>query len=147
MFDMIKNIFNLFFGFFSKKKPPAETSADGAGGEQKSDILSDLLGRITGGGKDKSALDSLVKGMAAKGLGQVVKSWIAKGPNMLISADQVRDVVGDAKLKDLSGKLGIPEDQVASLLSEKLPDAVDKLTPDGDVKGEFANVIDLTPKQ
>lgn len=143
MFDMIKGFFSFVFGFFAKKKP---TPAPSSGGPS-ADILGDLLGKVTGGGKDKSILDSLVKRMAAKGLGQVVKSWIAKGPNMLISADQVRDVVGDAKLKDLSGKLGIPEDQVASLLSEKLPDAVDKLTPDGDAKGEFADVIDLTPKQ
>lgn len=143
MFDMIKNVFSFFFSFFAKKKPSPEPSS---GGGLNSDILGDLLSKVTGGGKDKSALDALVKRMAAKGLGQVVKSWIAKGPNMLISADQVTEVVGDDKLAELAGKLGIPKQEVADYLAKHLPDAVDRMTPEGDPKGEF-NVIDLTPKQ
>jgi uncharacterized protein YidB (DUF937 family) len=142
MFDMIKGLFSFFFSFFTKKKPSTEPSS--AGGLH-SDILGDLLSKVTGGGKDKSALDALVKRMAAKGLGQVVKSWIAKGPNMLISPDQVTDVVGDDKLTAFAGKLGIPKQEVAEYLAKHLPDAVDRATPDGDPKGEF-NVIDLTPK-
>lgn len=140
MFDMIKGFFSFVFGFFAKKKPAPSSGGPSA------DILGDLLGKVMGGSKDnKSMLDSLVKRMAAKGLGQVVKSWIAKGPNMLISADQVTNVVGDDKLAELAGKLGMPKQEVANYLAKHLPDAVDRMTPEGDPKGEF-NVIDLTPK-
>lgn len=142
MFDMIKGFFSFVFGFFAKKKPAPAPSSGGP----SADILGDLLGKVMGGSKDnKSMLDSLVKRMAAKGLGQVVKSWIAKGPNMLISADQVTDVVGDDKLAELAGKLGMSKQEVADYLAKHLPDAVDRMTPEGDPKGEF-NVIDLTPK-
>jgi uncharacterized protein YidB (DUF937 family) len=146
MFDMIKQLFGFLFGLFTKKKPSTEPSPGASGGGLNADILGDLLGKAMGGGKDnKSILDSLVKRMAAKGLGQVVKSWIAKGPNMLISPDQVTDVMGDDKLAELSDKLGIPKQEVADYLAKHLPDAVDRMTPDGDPKGEF-EVIDLTPK-
>lgn len=141
MFDMIKGLFSFFFSFFTKKKTSTETPAGGSGGGLNADILGELLGKVTGGGKDKSALDALVKRMAAKGLGQVVKSWIAKGPNMLISADQVTDVVGEDKLTEFAGKLGIPKQQVADYLAKHLPDAVDRMTPEGELP-----VIDLTPK-
>lgn len=100
-----------------------------------------LLGGLLGGvmGKAGSGLNSLVKRLLAAGLGNAVKSWIGKGPNHLLTADQISAGLGEEKMAELSAKLGISHEEVASLLAKHLPDAVDQMTPDGEL-------VDLTPK-
>ena len=113
-------------------------AAPASGGGLSSDMLGGLLGGVMG--KNGSGIGSLVKRMTAAGLGKIIKSWISKGPNHLISTDQITEGLGADKIAELAGQLGIPQDQVASLLAQHLPDAVDQMTPDGEI-------VDLTPKE
>jgi len=78
-------------------------------------------------------LKGLVNDLEQKGLGPVVKSWVGKGENQPISPDQVRQALGTDTLKELAAKAGIPPDELAGKLSEFLPQAIDKLTPEGKV--------------
>jgi uncharacterized protein YidB (DUF937 family) len=105
------------------------------------------LGGLLGGvlGKDGSNLNAVVKRMLAAGLGKVVKSWISKGPNQLISPDEITTGLGADKIDELSKQLGLPKDQVASMLAQHLPDAVDQMTPEGELAD--GEVVDLTPKR
>lgn len=65
------------------------------------------------------------------GFGQQAKSWVSKGPNLPISAEQIQKVLGSERVKELAAKFGIPADQVTDMLAKYLPTAIDKATPDG----------------
>jgi uncharacterized protein YidB (DUF937 family) len=67
------------------------------------------------------------------GLGDVVSSWVGKGENLPISAEQLSGVLGNDTLKGLASQLGLNADDLAGQLSSVLPGMVDKLTPDGQV--------------
>jgi len=65
------------------------------------------------------------------GLAHVVNSWISRGQNLPISAEQIQSVLGSEQIKSLAGKLGLSTDQVSSQLAGLLPQVIDKLTPNG----------------
>jgi uncharacterized protein YidB (DUF937 family) len=103
-------------------------------------LLDGILGGVVGAEalslvKDYIEKHGGVEGITAEfektGYGQQVKSWISKGPNLPISADQVQQALGSDKVKALAAKFGIPLDKVADLLATHLPAAIDKATPDG----------------
>ena len=81
-------------------------------------------------------LSGLVKAFEAKGLGSVVASWIGSGQNLPISADQIMSVLGPALLQKLAQASGNTPEQEAAVVSEALPQLVDRLTPDGQLPGQ-----------
>ena len=135
----MSDLFGKVLGSILGKATGGSTSGSQSksGGGLDSGMLGGLLSGVMG--KNGSSISSLVKRMTAAGLGTIIKSWIAKGPNHLISADQITEGVGADKIAELAAQLGIPQEQVASLLAQHLPDAVDQMTLDGEI-------IDLTPK-
>jgi uncharacterized protein YidB (DUF937 family) len=99
-----------------------------------------LLGGIVGAGLVSVVSDVLekhggVQGVVSEfeknGLGATVQSWVRTGPNHPISPDEVHKVLGPDLLRQLSEKSGIPVQELAQKLAGVLPEAVDKLTPDG----------------
>lgn len=78
-----------------------------------------------------SGLGGLLQSFQEKGLGNAVASWVGKGENLPISADQIQSVLGNETVQNLAAKLGISGDQISTMLAQYLPDVVDKLTPDG----------------
>ena len=66
-----------------------------------------------------------------KGLGGVVASWIGTGQNLPVSADQLQRVLHCDALQNIAAKMGMDQGQVTSVLSQMLPNVVDKLTPTG----------------
>ena len=99
------------------------------GGEKQGDLLSSVMGLIGGQG----GLNNLISQFGAKGLGDVVGSWVGTGKNLPVSPDQLKGVLGDDTVKNIASKLGMDSNAVTSQLSNLLPDVVDKLTPDGKV--------------
>ena len=63
--------------------------------------------------------------------GQQAKSWVGTGPNLPISAEQIKQALGSEKVKDMAAKFGVPMDKVTDMLAKYVPTAVDKATPDG----------------
>lgn len=76
-------------------------------------------------------LGGLVSAFQGKGLGDMVASWIATGPNPAITAEQVTSVLGGDTLAQFARKAGMPVAQAGPALAELLPTAVDYLTPEG----------------
>jgi uncharacterized protein YidB (DUF937 family) len=74
----------------------------------------------------------------SNGLGPTVQSWVGTGANQPISPAQVHQGLGADTINALAAKLGIPPDQLASKLSEVLPQALDHLTPGGVVAANAA---------
>jgi len=103
-------------------------------------MLDGVLGGIVGAGmvsvvnsiiEKHGGLQGVVSEFEKNGLGATVKSWVGTGPNQPISPDEVRKVLGPDLLQQLSEKSGLSVQDLTQKLAHVLPQAVDKLTPDG----------------
>ena len=74
---------------------------------------------------------SIVEQLKKAGLSSIVGSWVGKGANLPISADQVSSAFGPEVIEKLAQKAGLPAGQVSTLLAKFLPGMVDHLTPKG----------------
>jgi len=99
------------------------------GGDKQNNLLSSVMGLIGGQG----GLNNLISQFGAKGLGDVIGSWVGTGKNLPVSPDQLKSALGDDTVKNIASKLCMESNAVTSQLSNLLPDVVDKLTPDGKV--------------
>jgi uncharacterized protein YidB (DUF937 family) len=83
-------------------------------------------GNVVGGG-----LNELLKRFEQNGLGDAGRSWTSNGPNKPVSPADVEKAVGTDTLDTLARELSMPRDQLRQRLSAELPQAVDRLTPEG----------------
>lgn len=103
-------------------------------------LLDGLLGGIVGAGMatvvnqiiDKhGGLQGVVSEFERNGFGPTVQSWVSTGPNQPISGDDMHKVIGGDLLQQLSAKTGMSVQELTQKLAQVLPQAVDKLTPNG----------------
>jgi uncharacterized protein YidB (DUF937 family) len=78
-------------------------------------------------------VQGIVNEFEKNGLGPTVKSWVGTGPNQPVSPTDVHRVLGSDLLQQLSAKSGLSVQELAEKLSQVLPQAVDRLTPDGTI--------------
>tara|TARA_B110001454_G_scaffold199139_1_gene203695 strand:+ start:220 stop:705 length:486 start_codon:yes stop_codon:yes gene_type:complete len=76
-------------------------------------------------------LQGLIQTFEQQGLGQVVASWVGTGQNLPISAEQLSAVLGSEKLQGLAQQVGLDPQALSGQLAQWLPQAVDHLTPQG----------------
>lgn len=68
-----------------------------------------------------------------QGLGGIISSWIGTGQNLPISQDQLQNVLHSEALQNAAAKAGLDPSQLTGMMSQLLPNLVDKLTPNGQV--------------
>jgi uncharacterized protein YidB (DUF937 family) len=76
-------------------------------------------------------LQGLVAKLQQAGLDKQVNSWLGNGPNIGITADQLRAALGNEQVRQLAQHFGVDPDAALKLLAEHLPNAVDQASPDG----------------
>ena len=105
-------------------------------------LLDGLVGGIVGAGmatavnqilEKHGGLQGVVNAFEKNGFGATVQSWVGTGPNQPISSDALHGVLGPDLLQQLSAKSGLSIAELTNKLSQVLPVAVDKLTPDGTI--------------
>jgi uncharacterized protein YidB (DUF937 family) len=110
-------------------------------------LLDGLLGGAIGGEmatvvnsfiQQHGGVQGLVAQFEKQGLGPTVQSWIGTGANQPISPDQVHQVFGSGMIAQLAAKAGMNPQDLAQKLSQVLPGAIDKLTPDGKIPAKSA---------
>jgi uncharacterized protein YidB (DUF937 family) len=79
-------------------------------------------------------LSGIVNQLQQGGLATQVQSWLGNGANMPVSADQLRAALGSEQVKQIAQHLGLPVDQALNMLSQHLPDMVDKASPNGELQ-------------
>jgi uncharacterized protein YidB (DUF937 family) len=113
-----------------------------SGKETHMGMFDGLLGGLVGAGmvsvlnnivEKHGGLQGVVNEFEKNGLGATVKSWVGTGPNQPISPDDVQKTLGPDLLQQLSQKSGLSMQDLTKKLSQILPQAVDKLTPDGTI--------------
>jgi uncharacterized protein YidB (DUF937 family) len=101
-----------------------------------------LLGGIVGAGmvsvvnnvlEKHGGLQGVVNEFERNGLGPTVRSWVSTGPNQPISPGEVQRALGPDLLQQLSQKSGVSVEDLSRKLAEVLPQAVDRMTPDGSI--------------
>lgn len=78
-------------------------------------------------------VQGVVNEFEKNGLGATVKSWVGTGPNDPVAPADVHRVLGSDLLQQLSAKTGLSVQELAEKLSQVLPQAVDRMTPDGTI--------------
>jgi uncharacterized protein YidB (DUF937 family) len=99
----------------------------GSGGNAQ--LLNAVISMLTN--KQAGELSGMVGAFQQKGLGDLMSSWSSTGKNLPISPEQLRNGIGEERLRSLAQHAGVSEESASSQLSDLLPGLIDKLTPDG----------------
>nr|WP_268254397.1 YidB family protein [Streptomyces hiroshimensis] len=126
------------------------------------DLLGGLLGGGTGGGKGGNLLGALLTSLGGAGthgagsnplgalldtlkeggLGEKTDSWVGKGANQEVSGPEVAQALPYQALDHVAQQAGVSPEEAADELARTLPQAVDKLTPAGEVpEGSLEDLI------
>jgi uncharacterized protein YidB (DUF937 family) len=122
----------------------------GPSSNQGQDPLGSVLGRLGGGNQSRSGnlllqlalsmlqqnggLEGILGKFRERGLSRQADSWVSTGQNMSISADQLQNVFGPSTISELASRLGVSEQQAGSEMAQVLPEVIDRLTPEGQVR-------------
>jgi uncharacterized protein YidB (DUF937 family) len=99
----------------------------GGGAGAVASPLTGLLGAMGG----TEGLMGLVAKFKQAGLGAIVESWISTGPNLPISPEQLRSVLGAPAVDGMAQQAGVGVPDLLASLAQTLPMIVDQLTPGG----------------
>ncbi|RUX73563.1 DUF937 domain-containing protein [Mesorhizobium sp. M7A.F.Ca.US.006.04.2.1] len=101
-------------------------------------------------------LDQLSKGVSGTALGDIldrfrgvgagakVDSWVGTGPNQPIGPSDVETAIDEDTLTSLSLQTGLSRDELIARITKDLPEAVNKMTPNGELPAEPTQVSDET---
>ena len=108
-------------------------------------VMGSVLGKLTGGDQggmaqvaiemfnNNGGIGGVLDKFKAGGLGDAAASWVGKGENISVSADQISSVLGSGAIAEMAAKFGLSPETLSAQIAEHLPTVVDKLTPDGEV--------------
>ncbi|HAJ47026.1 MAG TPA: hypothetical protein DCL54_10645 [Alphaproteobacteria bacterium] len=124
-------------------------SALGGGQQTQGGLSPDALGGLLNQvlGAQGGGLNGLIDKFNQAGMGEMIKAWVSTGPNPEISADQLRNVLGNDTVGAMAKQLGIDPSAAMGQLSAILPGLVDKMTPDGvvppqtDLQGQLGGLL------
>lgn len=120
----------------------------GAAGSPVQGVLASLLGgnqqnqAVPGqqpglaGGLGGVGIAGLLTMFQQAGLGNVIQSWISNGPNHPVSPDQLQSVLGQDQVQTMASQAGMEPQNFLSQLSQHLPNAVNAMTPNGQLPEE-----------
>ena len=112
-----------------------------------------VLGKVMGGsqgGMAQVALDMFNQngGLAgvldkfkAGGLAEQAASWVGKGENLPVSAEQISSVLGNGAIAEMAAKFGVDPATLSTQIAQHLPTVIDKMTPNGAVEADTGNLL------
>ncbi len=102
-------------------------------------VLSSLLGggqQMGGQAGMGGGVGGLVSMFEQAGLGHIAQSWVGNGQNQSVSPDQLQSVFGQDRVQSMASQAGMQPQDFLSQLSQHLPNAVNGMTPNGQVPDE-----------
>jgi uncharacterized protein YidB (DUF937 family) len=75
------------------------------------------------------------------GLADIAASWVGNGANAPISSKQITDILGSGAIAEMAAKFGLSPDMLSSQLADHLPAVIDKMTPNGEVSNNKADLL------
>ncbi|MBT2467139.1 DUF937 domain-containing protein [Streptomyces sp. ISL-66] len=127
------------------------SGGQGGGGQVGGgNILGSLLGALMGGGGGAQAaggagnnpLGGLMEMLTKSGLADQAQSWVGKGDNQAVSGAQIAEALPNDTLAKVAEQAGVSQEAAADQIARELPQAVDKLTPEGSLpSGSLEDII------
>jgi uncharacterized protein YidB (DUF937 family) len=108
-----------------------QAGANQAGTDTGNAPASGGLGGVLGGGSLGAGLKDLLDRFRQNGQEDKVQSWVSTGDNKSIAPNEIEQALGEERIQWLIEQTGMPREQLLDGLSGELPQAIDKLTPDG----------------
>ena len=102
-----------------------------ASGSSPTDVIHGLI-------QDHGGLGGLLGKLREAGLGSQVDSWVGTGQNLPVSAQSILAALGQGRIAEVARSLGVDPQQAAEHLAQLLPQAIDHLTPNGQLPAEGA---------
>ncbi|MBP6251709.1 MAG: DUF937 domain-containing protein [Rubrivivax sp.] len=99
----------------------------GSGGGGQPDLMKIVMSLVQQAGGIEALMAKLQQG----GLAEAAASWVSTGPNLAVSPVQLEGALGGDLLSTLAQQFGVGQGDLAGQLSKLLPQAVDKLSPGG----------------
>jgi uncharacterized protein YidB (DUF937 family) len=111
-------------------------------GSSGSNILGALLSALgKQGGNGNNPLGGLLDTLARSGLAEQKDSWVGSGANQSVTGAQIQQALPDDTLQQVAEEAGVSPDKAADELAQVLPQAVDKLTPNGQVPASLDELV------
>jgi len=107
----------------------------GAGDRNPNDPQGGILDQISKG-VSGTALGDILDRFRGAGAGSKVDSWVGTGPNQPIQPSDVEAAIDEDTLTSLSMQTGLSREELISRITRDLPEAVNKMTPDGKLPPE-----------
>ena len=117
-----------------KNQPGTQPGSAAPSGGGLGDLLSGGLGGLLGGGVGgalSGGLSDLLKQFQQNGQGDKADSWIARGENKSIEPTELEQALGEERIGWLMQQTGMSRDELLNGLSQELPQAIDRMTPEG----------------
>lgn len=86
-------------------------------------------------------LPGILQTLKNGGLSEQVDSWVGKGANMSVNAQQIGAALGSSVLAGIAAKLNMTTEELSGKIAEYLPDVVNQLTPNGVVENNPALIM------
>ncbi len=93
----------------------------------------DMAGSGYGGGAITGGLGDLIDHFRNSGLGKKADSWVGTGQNEPVDEGELGQALGPDLLDALAKQTGLTRDELVTRLSQVLPQAVDHMTPGGNL--------------
>jgi len=104
----------------------------GAGNRDPNNPQGGLMDQLSKG-VSGTALGDILDRFRNAGVGSKVDSWVGTGANEPIEPKEVEAAIDEDTLTSLSMQTGLSRDELIARITKDLPEAVDKLTPDGEL--------------
>ena len=88
---------------------------------------------------DSGGFNAALDAFRSKGMEAQVRSWIGRGRNLPITAEQVEQGLGAERIEQIAAEAHMKPSDVKIRLSTMLPTLVDRITPNGSLNDEFIN--------
>ncbi|MEU1816442.1 YidB family protein [Streptomyces roseifaciens] len=117
----------------------------GGGGGKGGNLLASLLTSLGGAGTHgagSNPLGALLDTLKEGGLAAKTDSWVGNGANQEVSGPEVAQALPYQALDHVAQQAGVTPEEAADEIARTLPQAVDKLTPAGEVpEGSLEDLI------
>lgn len=113
---------------------PGQAQAGAAPQEDGGGLLGGLGGLLGAGGIGSvlnGGLGELSDRFRQAGQGDKVDSWVQHGPNQNVAPDDLEQALGPQVIDAIARRTGLSRDELLDRLSQVLPEAVDRFTPNG----------------
>jgi uncharacterized protein YidB (DUF937 family) len=91
----------------------------------------------------QGGIQGLIQQLQNAGLGEQVKSWVGTGENKPVTGEQLSAALPHTEVQNWAQSTGLNIEQVLAGLSKLLPQAVDHVTPTGQVPAADTEAADV----